>query len=72
MKYHGHVEEGKIVLDEDVTFPNGATVTIELEQPTSLHPELEPWVGILESPESSGNFDSITEYKESRIKKHLQ
>ena len=72
MTYRGHIEGDKIVLDEDVKLPDGATVTIVLESTDLLediHPEIRPWYGILKLPDE---VDPILEYKESRLKKHLK
>lgn len=30
MIYHGHIENGHVLLDESVTLPEGAAVTVEL------------------------------------------
>jgi hypothetical protein len=34
MTYHGHVENGLIVLDDSVALPEGAAVTVELRDAT--------------------------------------
>ena len=41
MIYHGHIENGHVVLDEPVALPDGAAVTVEL-RPTASSVGKEP------------------------------
>jgi hypothetical protein len=48
MTYHGHVENGKIVIDDVVTLPDGALVEVDLvdeEDGPSLYERLKSVIG---------------------------
>lgn len=75
MTVRGHVENGAIVLDEDVALPEGAKVTVALDEDRelerlreSLHPELRPWVGILRHV---GDRDLEEEYRQHLYDKYM-
>ena len=79
MTVHGHVENGAIVLDESVTLPEGAKVTVELdwdahveEIRNSLHPELQRWFGILRKLPNVDDRNLEEEYKQHLVEKYLR
>lgn len=68
MSYRGHIEKGRIVLDEAVELPEGAVVTIDLiadANLTGLHPDVVRFTGII--PE---DVDARREYRESMESKY--
>ncbi|MFP4502737.1 MAG: hypothetical protein ACLFTT_17225 [Candidatus Hydrogenedentota bacterium] len=68
MTYKGHVENGKIVLDEPAHLAEGARVQVRLLDETEgagLHPVVKRLTGILPS-----EIDVKSEYIEGMIRKH--
>lgn len=68
MVYHGHVENGAVVLDEAVPLPEGAAVEIQVvdsalgeedENIPTLYEQLKPFIGQVEGlpPDASVNID---------------
>ena len=48
MTVRGHIHNGDIVLDEDVSLPEGASVTVHiLPNGEEIHPEIRKMYGIL-------------------------
>ena len=48
MTYKGHVANGVIVLDEDVTLPEGMSVDITPPKlPPGVNPNLHPFAGVI-------------------------
>ncbi|MCC6796834.1 MAG: hypothetical protein IT366_17075 [Candidatus Hydrogenedentes bacterium] len=79
MTVHGHVKDGTIILDENVTLPEGAKVTIELDWDAhveeirkTLHPELQRWFGILRKHPSDDDRDLEEEYRQHLVEKYLR
>ena len=67
MTYHGHIENGQVIFNEEVNLPNGTEVTVfvrakgkdgEEEVPT-LYEQLEPFIGKIDGlpPDASQNID---------------
>jgi hypothetical protein len=68
MTFHGHVENGHVVLDGGVNLPNGTPVVVTVAQPPedakereipSLYERLKPIIGIAKDlpPDASQNID---------------
>ncbi len=77
MTVRGHIENGAIVLDEDVSLPEGATVKIEFvkdddleEFRKTLHPEMQRWFGILDKAPNKDRLED--EYKQHLVDKYLR
>ena len=50
MTFGGHVENGVVVLDEDIQLPNGTPVTVEILDDISrhpIHPKVREMTGLL-------------------------
>ncbi len=68
MTYRGHVENGKIVLDEPVNLPDGAEVSIDLLNQIEIeqfHPDILKFTGIVPQ-----DIDGEKEYRKAIIRKH--
>jgi len=69
MSYRGHIEDGVVVLDDDVQLPNGTAVNVEpvipvLTEPVedeipTLYDRLKPFVGAVQGlpPDLAKNHD---------------
>lgn len=68
MTYHGHVENGRVVLDDGVNLPNGTPVVVTVAQPPvektdreipTLYERLKPFIGAIDGmpPDLSENID---------------
>ena len=69
MSYRGHIEDGVVVLDEDVQLPNGTAVNVEPVMPVltepveddipTLYDRLKPFVGAVQGlpPDLAKNHD---------------
>ena len=68
MVYRGHVEKGRVVVDDPVELPEGATVQLEIlsrddkglpTEPPTLYDQLAPLVGAAKSlpPDLAKNHD---------------
>lgn len=69
MSYRGHIEDGVVVLDDDVQLPNGTAVNVEPVMPVltepvedeipTLYDRLKPFVGAVQGlpPDLAKNHD---------------
>ena len=63
MAYRGHIENGKVVLDDPVALPEGASVQVDLvdeEEGTSLYDRLKSVIGKATGlpPDAAANHDA--------------
>ncbi len=68
MSYRGHIEKGRVIVDDPVELPEGAEVKIDLVHEKieiELHPDIVRFSGIV--PE---DLDAGDEYYRNRIRKH--
>lgn len=68
MPYRGHVNNGVVVLDENVPLPDGAEVLVDLVgglEKRVLHPEIKMFSGIL-----SPDLDVKEGYVQSQMDTH--
>ena len=67
MAYRGHIENGAVILDDPVEWPDGTKVVVEAmgPPPGRHHPEVERLIGIL--PE---NIDVRDAYRAYLLEKH--
>lgn len=67
MHYKGHVENGVVVLDEPVNFPDGTLVQLwPVKLPAGQHhPDVDRFAGVIAAESESGN-----PYYEHLRKKH--
>lgn len=66
MTLHGHIERGKVVLDEDAAVPDGTAVVCVVVEETAhnIHPDVLRLTGII-SPETN-IYDAHLEWLEKK------